>query len=58
MVNKVVTVVMVVTVVTPQLPEGLHVSFCFIYSVVSENHSVQNSPWGEGVYKQLTVYNI
>ena len=31
-------------------------SFCFIYSVVLENYSVQNSPWGEGVYKQLTGY--
>ena len=33
-------------------------SFCFIYSVVLENHSVQNSPRGEGVYKQLTIYTI
>ena len=33
-------------------------SFCFLYNVVSENHSVQNSPWGggEGVYCQLKVY--
>ena len=23
-------------------------SFCFSYNVVSENHSVQNSPWGGG----------
>ena len=23
-------------------------SFCFLYTVVSENHSVQNSPWGGG----------
>ena len=23
-------------------------SFCFLYNVVLENHSVQNSPWGEG----------
>ena len=23
-------------------------SFSFLYNVVSENHSVQNSPWGEG----------
>ena len=23
-------------------------SFCFLYNVVSENHSVQNSPWGGG----------
>ena len=23
-------------------------SFCVLYSVVLENHSVQNSPWGEG----------
>ena len=21
-------------------------SFCFLYNIVSENHSVQNSPWG------------
>ena len=30
--------------------------FCVLYNVVSENHSVQNSPWGgggEGVYCQL-----
>ena len=32
-------------------------SFCFLYNVVSENHSVQNSPWGgRGVYCQLKVY--
>ena len=23
-------------------------SFCFLYNIVLENHSVQNSPWGEG----------
>ena len=23
-------------------------SFCFLYNVVLENHSVQNSPWGGG----------
>ena len=23
-------------------------SFCFLYNVVSENYSVQNSPWGGG----------
>ena len=23
-------------------------SFCFLYDVVSENYSVQNSPWGGG----------
>ena len=23
-------------------------SFCFLYNVVSENHSVQKSPWGGG----------
>ena len=23
-------------------------SFCFLYNVVSKNHSVQNSPWGGG----------
>ena len=36
-------------------------SFCFLYNVVSENYSVQNSPWGgggggRGVYCQLKVY--
>ena len=32
-------------------------SFCFLYNVVSENYSVQNSPWGgRGVYWQLKVY--
>ena len=31
-------------------------SFCFLYNVVSENYSVQNSPWGEGVYSQLKFY--
>ena len=32
-------------------------SFCFLYNVVLENYSVQNSPWGEGgVYCQLRVY--
>ena len=34
-------------------------SFCFLYNIVSENHSVQNSPWrGRGVYCQLKVYII
>ena len=34
-------------------------SFCFLYNVVLENHSVQNSPWGgRGVYCQLKVYNV
>ena len=23
-------------------------SFCFLYNVILENHSVQNSPWGGG----------
>ena len=42
-------------------------SFCFLYNVVSENHSVQNSPWGgeggllpaQGLYyfnKNVRVY--
>ena len=36
-------------------------SFCFLYNVVLENHSVQNSPGGgggggRGVYCQLKVY--
>ena len=29
------------------LSEGLHISFCGLYNVVSGNHSVRNSPWGE-----------
>ena len=33
-------------------------SFCFIYNVVSENNSVQNSPWGRVVYSQLKVLNM
>ena len=34
-------------------------SFCFLYNVVSENYSVQNSPWGgRGVYCQLKVYVV
>ena len=33
-------------------------SFCFLYNVVSEDYSVQNSPWGRGGYSQLKVYNI
>ena len=34
--------------VTPPLPDGQHVSFCFLYNIVLENQSVQNSPWGRG----------
>ena len=30
------------------LSEGSHLLFCVLYNVVSENHSVQNSPWGGG----------
>ena len=33
---------------TLPLSEGLHFLFCVLYNVVSENHSVQNSPGGEG----------
>ena len=33
-------------------------SFCFLYNVVLENFSVQNSSWGKGVYNQLKVYNV
>ena len=34
---------------------GLTSFICVLYNVVSENHSVQNSPWGggRGVYSQL-----
>ena len=35
---------------TLPLSEGLHLLFCVLYNVVSENHSVQNSPWGGGGY--------
>ena len=31
------------------LSEGSHDLFCGVYNVVSGIHSVQNSPWGEGV---------
>ena len=27
---------------------GLTYFICVLYNIVSENHSVQNSPWGEG----------
>ena len=30
------------------MPDGQRVSFGFLYNVVLENHSVRNSPWGEG----------
>ena len=30
---------------TLPLSEGLHLLFCVLHNVVSENHSVQNSPW-------------
>ena len=33
---------------TLPLSESSHLLFCVLYNVVSENHSVQNSPWGEG----------
>ena len=34
-------------------------SFSFLYNVVLENYSVQNSPLGgTGVYSQLKVYSI
>ena len=33
---------------TLPLSEGIHLLFCVLYNVVSENHSVQNSPWGGG----------
>ena len=33
---------------TLPLSEGLHLLFCVLYNVVSENHSVHNSPWGGG----------
>ena len=36
-------------------------SFCFLYNVVSENHSVQKLPGGgggRGVYSQLKVYKL
>ena len=35
---------------------GLTSFICVLYNVVSENHSVQNSPWGgRGVYKKFIV---
>ena len=38
---------------TLPLSEGYYLLFCVLYNLVSENHSAQNSPWGEGVYSQL-----
>ena len=35
---------------------GLTSFICVLYNVVSENHSVQNSPWGRGVYSHLKAY--
>ena len=32
---------------TLPLSEDLHISFCGLYNLVSGNHSVRNSPWGE-----------
>ena len=23
-------------------------SFCFLYNIITENYSAQNSPWGQG----------
>ena len=40
------------------MQDGQHMSFYFLYNVVLENHSVLNSPWGEGVYWQLMVYML
>ena len=37
-----------VILLTLSLLEGIYISFCGLYNVVSGNHSVQNSPWGEG----------
>ena len=30
---------------------GQHLLFCVFYNAISENHSVQNSPWG--IYSEL-----
>ena len=36
-------------------------SFCFLYNIVTENHSAHNSPWvrggggGKGLYSQLKL---
>ena len=38
---------------TLPLSEGIHLLFCVLYNLDSENYSVQNSPWGRGVYSQL-----
>ena len=42
--------------VTLPLSEGLYLLFCVQYNAVSENHSVKDPPWGEGVYSQLKAY--
>ena len=33
---------------TLPLSESSHLLFCVLYNVLSENRSVQNSPWGGG----------
>ena len=35
-------------------------SFCVLYNVVSENHNVQNSPWGGGgsIASSRSIRNI
>ena len=43
---------------TLPLSESLHLLFCVLYNVVSENHNIQNFPWGEGVYSQLKAYTV
>ena len=32
---------------TPQRPECKHGLFCSIFHKLSENHTLENSPWGE-----------
>ena len=44
----------VIYTLTLSLSEGYHLLFCVLDNVVSENRSVQNSPWG--VYSQLKAY--
>ena len=55
-----VTYIMCCYTLTLPLSEGVHLLFFVLFNVVSENHSVQNFPWGggRGVYSQLKAYTI
>ena len=49
---------MAVTRKRPNCQRANIMSFCSLYNVVSENHKVHNSPWGQGVFSQPKVYVV